>query len=101
MHAVGSGAAIVSAGRFGAITLWPEAELRSIAEAAGFVLPTRAPPGVESSGAVTRQATISQVTARLLKMSFRLLRVRVVFAVLMDRIVCMSLKIWLSKAKTW
>ena len=63
MHAVGSGAAMVSAGRFGAITLWPEAELRSIAEAAGFVLPTRAPPGVESSGAVTRQATISQVTA--------------------------------------
>ena len=63
VHAVGSGAAMVSAGRFGAITLWPEAELRSIAEAAGFVLPTRAPTGVESSGAVTRQATISQVTA--------------------------------------
>ena len=63
VHAVGSGAAMVSASRFGAITLWPEAELRSIAEAAGFVLPTRAPPSIESSGAVTRQATISQVKA--------------------------------------
>ena len=65
VHAVGSGAAMVSASKFGAITLWPEAELRSIAEAAGFVLPTRAPPSVGTSGAVTRQATISQVTAHL------------------------------------
>ena len=61
LHAVGCGATMVTAGRFGAVTLWPEAELRSIAEGAGFVLPTRAPPGVEPSGAVTRQATISQV----------------------------------------
>lgn len=61
LHAVGCGATMVTAGRFGAVALWPEAELRSIAESAGFVLPTRAPPGVEPSGAVTRQATISQV----------------------------------------
>jgi hypothetical protein len=61
LHAVGCGATMVTAGRFGAVTLWPEAELRSIAEGAGFVLPTRAPHGVEPSGAGTRQATISQV----------------------------------------
>ena len=61
MQASGSGATLVTASRYGAVILWPEAELRSIAEGAGFVLPTRAPPGVLSSGGVTRQATISQV----------------------------------------
>ena len=65
MHAMGSGATMVTAGRFGAITLWPEAELRSIAEGAGFVLPTRA--AVEHTGGVTRPATISQVCMYNLK----------------------------------
>lgn len=61
VHAVGSGATMVTAGRFGAVTLWPEAELRSIAEGAGFVLPNRAAHGTEPSGGLARQATISQV----------------------------------------
>ena len=61
VQAVGSGATMVTASRYGAVTLWPEAELRSIAEGAGFVLPTRAPSGISSSGGFVRQATISQV----------------------------------------
>ncbi len=65
VHAMGCGATMVTAGRFGAITLWPEAELRSIAEGAGFVLPTRAT--VEQTGGVTRPATISQVCMYNLK----------------------------------
>jgi len=40
---VGSGACIVTAGRLGSIIMWPEVELRSVAEAVGFVLPTRSP----------------------------------------------------------
>ncbi len=65
VHAMGSGTTMVTAGRFGAITLWPEAELRSIAEGAGFVLPTRA--AVEHTGEVARPATISQVCMYNLK----------------------------------
>ncbi len=61
MQAAGSGATMVTASRYGAVTLWPEAELRSIAEGAGFVLPSRAQPGVLSGGGGARQATISQV----------------------------------------
>lgn len=61
VQAVGSEATMVTASRYGAVILWPEAELRSIAEGAGFVLPTRAPPSTSSTGGVTRQATISQV----------------------------------------
>ena len=62
VQAAGSGATMVTASRYGAVTLWPEAELRSIAEGAGFVLPTRAQPGISSSGGGTGQATISQVS---------------------------------------
>lgn len=40
---MGSGACIVTAGRLGSIIMWPEVELRSVAEAVGFVLPTRSP----------------------------------------------------------
>ena len=62
VQASGSGATMVTASRYGTVILWPEAELRSIAEGAGFVLPSRAPPGIASSGS-TRQTTISQVRA--------------------------------------
>jgi hypothetical protein len=42
-HAVGSGASIVTASVYGSVIMWPEAELRSVAEAVGFVLPMRSP----------------------------------------------------------
>lgn len=38
---MGSGASIVTASVYGSVIMWPEAELRSVAEAVGFVLPTR------------------------------------------------------------
>ena len=58
-HAVGWGTAIVTAGMYGTITAWPEAELRSIAEAAGFVLPQR-PPQFAGDAASAR-LSISEV----------------------------------------
>lgn len=56
-HAVGFGSAIVTAGMYGTITMWPEAELRSIAEAAGFVLPKN--PYAAEAG--SPRITISEV----------------------------------------
>ena len=47
VQAVGGDSGVITRGRFGTITLWPEAELRSLAEAAGFVLP---PPAPHASG---------------------------------------------------
>ena len=37
---VGCSLGVITASRFGSITLWPEAELRQAAEASGFVLPS-------------------------------------------------------------
>lgn len=59
-HAVGSGASIVTAGVYGSIVFWPEAELRSVAEAVGFVLPLRR-LAQQGEG---RRVSISQVHAR-------------------------------------
>ena len=50
VHAVGFGSAVVTAGMYGTITMWPEAELRSIAEAAGIVLPQQPPHFVGDAG---------------------------------------------------
>ena len=61
VHAVGSGSAIVTSGRFGSIMLWPEAELRSVAEAAGFVLPPPRSTGPATSDA-PHQLSISQAS---------------------------------------
>lgn len=58
-HAVGSGASIVTAGVYGSVVFWPEAELRSVAEAVGFVLPLRR-PAQQGEG---RRVSISQVRA--------------------------------------
>ncbi len=64
-HAVGWGTAIATAGAYGTITLWPEAELRSIAEAAGFVLPQR-PPQFAGDAASAR-LSISEVGRAVFK----------------------------------
>ena len=39
VQAVGFDSGVITCGNFGSITLWPEAELRAVAEAAGFILP--------------------------------------------------------------
>ena len=39
--AVGGNVGVVTAGTLGGVMLWPEAELRGVAESAGFVLPQR------------------------------------------------------------
>ena len=39
--AVGGSIGVISAGVFGSIMLWPEAEIRSMAEAQGFMLPEK------------------------------------------------------------
>ncbi|BDA45524.1 probable serine/threonine-protein kinase CTR1 at C-terminar half [Coccomyxa sp. Obi] len=59
-HAVGSGASVVTAGVYGSIVFWPEAELRSVAEAVGFVLPNRR-AAQQGEG---RRVSISQVLQR-------------------------------------
>jgi hypothetical protein len=64
VHAVGFGSAIVTAGMYGTITMWPEAELRSIAEAAGFVLPQQ--PQHIVGDASNPRITISEARARQL-----------------------------------
>lgn len=42
--AVGGSIGVISAGVFGSIMLWPEAEIRSLAEAQGFMLPEKLAP---------------------------------------------------------
>jgi hypothetical protein len=59
---VGCGSAIVTAGRFGSVMMWPEAELRSIAEAAGFVLPPPLPSG-NVPGELGARLSVSEVCA--------------------------------------
>ena len=64
VQAVGGDSGVITRGCFGTITLWPEAELRSLAEAAGFVLP---PPAAQASGN-TRDARCAQARGSACKM---------------------------------
>ncbi len=54
---MGGGASMVTAGVYSSIVFWPEAELRSVAEAVGFVLPVRR-PALQGEG---HRVSISQV----------------------------------------